>query len=379
MNITRNLLVLSSVALFSVAAVIYGYAAYDRRQKVEESPVKLADIARIAEPASAPDAEETEAVRVFKTCKDSVVNVDTIVRVRRFDMSVQEQQTGTGSGFVWDDAGHIVTNFHVVRDAVGTNRRLRVVLADRSTWEARIVGVSPDHDLAVLKIVAGSDRFKKIRLGKSSDLEVGHKVYAIGNPFGLSLSMTKGIVSALEREIDSPSERTIGGVIQTDAPINPGNSGGPLLNKDGLLIGVNTAIKTPSGGNVGIGFAIPVDTVAPVVVELITRGKVLQPDLGIKLVDQWRVRRAGVPTGVMIQSVEEDSPASEAGLRGVVVKRGSTEAEFGDVIVAINGKEVKGNSEFNRMLGAYKIGETLKLTVERNDSSREVEVTLRGM
>ena len=336
-------------------------------------------VERVPEPRTGSDPEEDEAVRVFKQTRESVVNVDTVVRVRQLDMRLAEQQTGTGSGFLWDDDGRVVTNFHVVREAATSRGTLRVVLADRSAYDATLVGAAPEYDLAVLQIAAPRDKLKKIRVGRSGDLEVGHKVYAIGNPYGLSLSMTKGIVSALDREIDSQTDRTITGVIQTDAPINPGNSGGPLLDKDGRLVGVNTAIKSPSGGNVGIGFAIPVDTVNPVVTELIQRGRTLQPDLGLKLVDQRRVRRAGFATGVMVQTVEPQGPAEAAGLRGVVADRQTGAVEPGDLIVQVNGAAVAGTAEFNRALGRLKAGDKVTLAVERSGEKLSVEVTVRGV
>lgn len=329
------------------------------------------------------DPEEQQSIAVFNTARDSVVNVDTIVRVRRFDMQVREQQTGTGSGFVWDDDRRIITNFHVVREAV-TNRGsvgLRVVLSDKTAWSAEIVGVAPDYDLAVLQVesAAPKERLKPIKVGTSADLQVGQKAFAIGNPFGLSLTMTKGIVSALDRQIDSPTDRLIVGAIQTDAPINPGNSGGPLLDKDGRLIGVNSSIATPSGGNVGIGFAIPVDTVNPVVTELIQRGRVLQPDLGLRLVDQRLLRRNGFSKGVMIQRIEPGGPAAAAGLQELVVNPATGEGKPGDVIVAIDGKPVNSHPEFAQALARRKVGEKVKLAIERGEKRIEVEVTLRGV
>lgn len=337
-------------------------------------------VEREATPKSAPDGDEQEAIRLFKGVKGSVVNVDTVVLVRRrLDMRVEAQQTGTGSGFFWDDDGRIVTNYHVVKDAIQNRYKVRVVLADRSAYEARVVGVSPDHDLAVVQATIPKDKVHKIAVGRSNDLEVGQKVYAIGNPFGLSLTMTKGIISALDRQIDSPNDHTITGAIQTDAPINPGNSGGPLLDKDGRLIGVNTSIASPSGGNVGIGFAIPVDTVNEVVTELIRQGRVRRPDLGVTLVDQRLVRRAGFATGVMIRSVTPGGPAEAAGLRGVNSDAQSGEVEPGDLIVAINGQEVGGTQDYQRLLGDLKIGEKAKLTVERGEKRLDVQVTVGGV
>ncbi len=329
------------------------------------------------------DPEEQQSIAVFNTARDSVVNVDTIVRVRRFDMRVQEQQTGTGSGFVWDNDRRIITNFHVVREAVANRGSvgLRVVLSDKTAWSAEIVGVAPDYDLAVLQVesAAPKERLKPIKVGTSADLQVGQKAFAIGNPFGLSLTMTKGIVSALDRQIESPTDRPIVGAIQTDAPINPGNSGGPLLDKDGRLIGVNSSIATPSGGNVGIGFAIPVDTVNPVVTELIQRGRVLQPDLGLRLVDQRLLRRNGFSKGVMIQRIEPGGPAAAAGLQELVVNPATGEGKPGDLIVAVDGKPVNSHPEFAQALARRKVGEKVKLSIERGEKRLDVEVTLRGV
>lgn len=334
---------------------------------------------REVSPKSGPDAEEAEAIGVFRGAKDGVVNVDTIALVRRQNLGVQEQQTGTGSGFVWDADGRVVTNYHVVKDAVEKRYGVRVVLADRTAHDATIVGVAPDFDLAVLQIAAPKDALRPIKLGTSADLQVGQKVYAIGNPFGLSLTMTKGIISAVDREIESPGDRPITGAIQTDAPINPGNSGGPLLDKDGRLIGVNTSIASPSGGNVGIGFAVPVDTVNRVVPELIRTGKVPETDIGLRLVDQRRVRRAGFAAGVMVEQVDPRGPAAKAGLRGLVPDPRTGTARPGDLILAIDGEPVGGNQEFARAIARRKPGDRVTLTVERGDERVEIAVTLRGV
>lgn len=330
-------------------------------------------------PPSDPHPEETRAIGLFKAVKDSVVNVDTVVRFRRLDMQVQEQQAGTGSGFVWDTEGRIVTNFHVVRQALANNLTIRVVMADRTAYNARIVGAAPDYDLAVLQIPAPKEKLKPITVGTSADLQVGQKAFAIGNPFGLSLTMTQGVISALDREIDSPGERPITGVIQTDAPINPGNSGGPLLDRDGRLIGVNTSIAGPIGGNVGIGFAIPVDTVNEVVTQVIRNGKVQQPDLGIRLVDQWRLRRAGYLEGVMVEQVDPDGPAAAAGLRGLDRDPRTGDVVPGDLILSLNGEDVRGNQEFARMVALLKVGAKASLAIERDGQRQTVEVSVRGV
>jgi S1-C subfamily serine protease len=233
--------------------------------------------------------------------------------------------------------------------------------------------------LAVLQITAPKDKLKPIPIGSSGDLQVGQKAFAIGNPFGLSLSMSKGIISALDRDIESPTERVIPGCIQTDAPINPGNSGGPLLDKDGRLIGVNTSIATPSGGNVGIGFAIPVDLVNTLVPELIRSGKLLRPSLGVRLVEERLVRRAGFRKGVMIQSVQPNGPAAKAGLQGVQNDPRTGEARPGDLIVKFNNQPIDAYPQLQDALRMCKVGDTITLGIQRGEASQEVTVTLGGV
>jgi S1-C subfamily serine protease len=371
-----SLLVAALIGAGLGAAVLWFFAPMFGRNVVPNDPNAQP---REVAPRTPFDNDEQEAINLFKNARDSVVNVDTVRLVRRLDMRVEPQTAGTGSGFIWDDAGRVVTNYHVVQEAIAKGLTLRVVMADRSAWDAQVVGVAPDYDLAVIQIGAPKEKLKKIMIGTSKDLQVGQKAFAIGNPYALSLTMTSGIISALDRAIESPSGHAIEGVIQVDAAINPGNSGGPLLDKDGRLIGVNTAIKSPSGGNVGIGFAIPVDTVNLVVPELIRHGKLTKPDLGIALVDEQRLRRAGFPRGVMIRDVVPDGPAAKAGLHGVTVDRDSGDVEVGDLILSVNGEEVKGNADFNRILKRLEIGSTVKLHVERNDKERDVDVVVRGV
>ncbi|MCY2972514.1 MAG: trypsin-like peptidase domain-containing protein, partial [Planctomycetota bacterium] len=224
--------------------------------------------------------DEKSTIELYNQSRQGVVNITTLAnRKTGINLNIQQMPEGTGSGFVWDDAGHIVTNFHVIQNADAA----QITFADQSVFQARLVGYFADKDLAVLKVDAPKGKLKPLPLGRSDDLQVGQKVYAIGNPFGLDQTLTTGIISALGREIDSVNKRPIKNVIQSDAAINPGNSGGPLLDSAGLLIGVNTAIYSTSGVSAGIGFAIPVDEVNRVVPELIKHGKVTKPGLGVTL------------------------------------------------------------------------------------------------
>jgi S1-C subfamily serine protease len=342
---------------------------------------------REATPAEPLDASEREAVELFKKVKPSVVNVD-IVQVRRTDWSDRqfEQQTGAGSGFIWDDEGRIVTNYHVI---AAIQRRpstvVRIVMADRQAYEADVVGVAPEYDLAVLRFADHTrpprDSIKKIELGTSHDLEVGQKAFAIGNPFGLSLTMTSGIISALNRTIESPMpNKQIPDVIQHSAPINPGNSGGPLLDKTGRLIGVNSAITTPNsnGGNVGIGFAIPADTVNQVVTQIIRTGKAYRPDLGVKLYDQQKLRRARYDHGVMIEQTVPNGPAAKSGLQGMRIDPRLREVRPGDLIIAIRGETVDTVEDFERIVRKLKPGEQVVVKYVRDDTEQEATVTVGG-
>jgi S1-C subfamily serine protease len=333
-------------------------------------------------PAAPLDADEQEAVSLFERVKDSVVNVDVVmVQKGRWDDQATEQQTSGGSGFIWDTHGRIVTNYHVVADAYTRPKQmtLRVVLADRTAYPATLLGTAPDNDLAVVQISAPKEKFKPIEVGTSADLKVGQKAFAIGNPFGLSLTMTKGMISSLNRIIESPNGTKIPKVIQTDAAINPGNSGGPLLDKSGRLIGVTTSIATPNGGSVGIGFAIPVDTVNRVATELIQAGKSLRPDLGIKLYDERRLRQARYDHGVMIDRVTKNGPADKAGLRGVVYNARGVPEQPGDLIVAINEQEVNDMEDYERIVRELKPGDAATVKFVRGTSEMEATVTVGGL
>lgn len=277
---------------------------------------------------------------------------------------------GSGSGFVWDNEGHIITNFHVIQGA----DRAQVTLSDQTTWDAELIGQAPEKDLAVLKIDAPSKDLTPIPVGGSSNLLVGQNVYAIGNPFGLDQTLTTGIISALGREIQSVSSIPIRGAIQTDAAINPGNSGGPLLNSSGQLIGVNTAIYSPSGASAGIGFSIPVDEVRWVVPELIAHGKIMRPTLGIDLVNQQTTSKLGLK-GALILHVIKGSAAEKAGLQPTY-RDSNGRIQIGDSILAINADKVDSGKDLILILEKYKPGEQVTLKVLRNEKEVEIELWL---
>lgn len=317
-------------------------------------------------------AEELAHIDVFRRLSPSVVHITTLEVARDlFSLSVQQVPRGTGTGFVWDNQGHIVTNFHVIQGGDAA----RVTLADQSTHRATLVGAFPDRDLAVLKINLPREKLHPIPVGTSRDLQVGQKVYAIGNPFGLDQTLTTGIVSALNREIESVNQRTIRGVVQTDAAINPGNSGGPLLDSAGRLIGVNTAIYSPSGASAGIGFAIPVDEVNRIVPRLIRDGRITRPALGIAAAPEQVHRALRLPDGVALVQVTPRGPADRAGLRPFT-RAVDGSIVGGDVITAINDEPVTSLDDMLTALEKRQPGETVSLTVWRNGRTRKLSVPL---
>jgi S1-C subfamily serine protease len=320
-------------------------------------------------------ADEKATIELFQRSKGSVVYISTTARVLDlFSRNIFTIPQGTGSGFVWDELGHIVTNNHVITNAAGA----RVRLNDGRDYNATLVGASPVHDLAVLRIAVPHHRPPPLPIGTSADLKVGQKTFAIGNPFGLDWSLTTGIVSALDRAL--PGEDGKGALehmIQTDAAINPGNSGGPLLDSSGRLIGINSAIFSPSGAYAGIGFAVPVDTVNRVVPQLIAKGKYIRPVLGIVIDEQLNelvTRQAGLK-GVVILKVSPGSPAAAAGLRDARVGPDGSIVP-GDIITAVDGKPVDGVSRLLSRLDEHQVGDTVKLTVRRNGKDVEIPVTL---
>ncbi|PHT57423.1 Protease Do-like 1, chloroplastic [Capsicum baccatum] len=316
--------------------------------------------------------DELATVRLFQENTPSVVYITNLAsRQDMFTLDIFEVPQGSGSGFVWDKNGHIVTNYHVIRGASD----LRVTLADQSTYDAKVVGFDQDKDVAVLRIDAPIDKLRPIPIGISADLLVGQKVFAIGNPFGLDHTLTTGVISGLRREINSAATgRPIQDVIQTDAAINPGNSGGPLLDSSGNLIGINTAIYSPSGASSGVGFSIPVDTVSGIVDQLVQFGKVTRPILGIKFAPDQSVEQLGV-TGVLVLDAPPNGPAGKAGL--LPTKRDSYgRLILGDIITSINGKKVSNGTDLYRILDQCKVGEKVIVEVLRGDQKEKIPVVL---
>jgi S1-C subfamily serine protease len=315
--------------------------------------------------------DERSVTTLFQEVSPSVVYI-TSIALRRdfFRLNVMEIPQGTGSGFVWDRSGNVVTNYHVIRGG----DRAKVTLSDRSAWDAQVVGVAPEKDLAVLRIEAPHDKLRPVLVGSSADLLVGQSVLAIGNPFGFDQTLTTGIISALGREIDSMNGVPIRDVIQTDAAINPGNSGGPLLDSSGRLIGVNTAIVSPSGGYAGLGFAIPVDTVNWVVPDLITHGRIRRPVLGVELVADHTTRRIGLE-GALVGHVVRGSGADDAGMRPTYRDRRGRWV-LGDLIVAVEGEPVLSSGEVGLVLERFNPGDTVTVTVDRDGSTIDLRVEL---
>lgn len=329
---------------------------------------------QVASPAFDLSVDERATISVFEHASRSVVFIaNTAIRRGPWSLNLFEVPQGSGSGFIWNTQGHIVTNFHVIYGADA----ITVTLADRTEHRARIVGLDPDHDLAVLQIKAPADALVPIPVGSSRDLRVGQKVLAIGNPFGLDHTLTTGVVSAVGRTIKSMTNRTIDGVIQTDAAINPGNSGGPLLESSGRLIGINTQIISPSGAYAGIGFAVPVDTVNRLVPELIKYGKVIRPGLGIAFVPDEIAARLGVK-GVVIGRVTGGGPAEAAGLRGLKESRSGAVA-VGDVVTRLDGKPVGSLDDLLTILDHHAVGDTVPVEFLREGRRQQATVTLQAI
>ena len=316
-------------------------------------------------------SDEQSTISLFEKLAPSVVYVTNLgVRQDNFSMDATSIPQGTGSGFVWDKGGTIITNFHVVKGAQG----VEVTLSDGSVWKAKPIGFEPDKDLAVIDIDAPENLLTPIPVGKSETLKVGQKVLAIGNPFGLDHTLTTGVISGLDREIQALTGRPIAGAIQTDAAINPGNSGGPLLDSQGNLIGINTAIYSPSGAYAGIGFAIPVDTVSRLVPEILQFGKVTKPGLGVQVASSQLATRLDIE-GVLILGVVPDGPADQMGLRP------TTRDQFGrltlgDILVRLGDQRLKTADDLFTAMDKYKVGDKVEIEYLRDGQVKTQETVL---
>jgi S1-C subfamily serine protease len=322
--------------------------------------------------------DEKNNIAVYEKAADGVVNITSTAVQMDFFFNAYPTQ-GSGSGAILDAKGNILTNHHVVANA----QKLEVALADGSRWPAKLIGSDPDNDLAVIKIEAPREKLKVIPMGDSKNLRIGQKVLAIGNPFGFERTLTTGVISSLGRTIRSEVGTLIEDVIQTDAAINPGNSGGPLLNSDGEIVGINSAIISPSGGNVGIGFAIPVNTAKRLIPELISKGYVTYPWIGATIQtlipEVAKYLKLKIERGALIAEVVKGGPADKAGLKG-----GSQRVQVGNMIVLVGGdivvkaddQEIKTNEELIRYIREKKIGNTVTFKVYRKDKYEDVKVTL---
>ena len=344
------------VALIAVLAVIAAQPYVDRMLSSSPRPVEAR--------GSLAEGEQT-AIQIFARVSPSVVQV---AGASASASQLNQAQTGVqaGTGFMWDAAGHVVTNNHVVQ----STRQVMVRFSTGQVVRARLVGVAPSYDLAVLSL-EGAQRPPPLAIGSSSELKVGQWAFAIGNPFGLDQSLTTGVISALKRRLPTSGGREVSNVIQTDAAVNPGNSGGPLLDSSGRVIGVTTAILSPSGTNAGVGFAIPVDVVNRVVPELIRNGHVPTPGIGIVAADEAAGARLGVE-GVVVVRTQPGSPAARAQLQGIDANRGT----LGDVIVGVNGKPVHRLADLADQLDQAGIGKTVDLTVQQQGNTRKVQVQI---
>ncbi len=365
----RSWLILSVLA----GAILMLRGPFGRR--VDASDVEGVASPRPVTPRGELSAEEESTIALFERVSPAVVHITSVsIRRDRFSLDLYKIPSGTGSGFIWDEDGYVVTNYHVIHNAQGAE----VTLSDGSSWPAKAVGAEADKDIAVLKIDAPRELLLPIAIGTSGDLRVGQKVLAIGNPFGLDQTLTTGIISGLGREIESLSRRPIQGVIQTDAAINPGNSGGPLLDSAGRLVGMNTAIYSPSGAYAGVGFAVPVDVVNRVVPQLIKHGRVIKPGLGVEIAEDFMARQLRISRGVLILRINPGSGAEKAGLLPSR-QDGRGRITLGDIIFSVDDLPVKDSNSLFRILDEHEIGDTVSVTVYRNGEEKDIDITLEAL
>ena len=366
MNRTSSSIFLLYLAVFGLAAFVgYRFLHLDREMvDPNAKPLPVAPAGKLAD-------DEMTTIKIFEEASPSVVNVQSIISQQNpFNLNVQKIARGTGTGFVWDEKGHIVTNYHVIKDA----GQVQVTLWDHSTWNAYQVKYDELNDLAVLWTDAPAGRLKPLPIGESSKLKVGQKTFAIGNPFGLDQTLTTGIVSALDREIEGEGGHSVKGMIQTDAAINPGNSGGPLLDSSGRLIGVNAAIISPSGTSAGIGFALPIDEVNRAVPRLLRNEVVARPSLGIQAAPNSVAERLGIE-GVVILNVYANGPAAKAGL--LPSRREKGRIHWGDAITSLDDHKVDSTAALADVLEKnYQVGQSAKVHYLRDGQEMEGTLTM---
>jgi len=367
---SRLTALLIAALLIAVAALSFRVYRLESLVLPDKQPAPV--VAHAITPREELGATEKARITLFERTWRSVVNITTLTtRSDPFRLNVLEVPSGSGTGFIWDQLGHIVTNYHVIKGAT----QARVTFADKSTLEAKLVGLSPRSDLAVLRVTGMPANLPSLSIGTSRDLVVGQDVLAIGSPFGFDYTLSTGVISGLGREIQGAGGLPIIGALQTDAAINPGNSGGPLLDSAGRLIGINTMIFSPSGASAGIGFAVPVDTVARVVPELIAYGQEVRPVIGVELVDDQVTARVGIE-GVLVRSVQPGSPAAQVGIEPSRIDPVTGTIVLGDVLLEVDGVKLRSMADLYLQLEKHKPGETVTLTLLRGGEVRTVSVVL---
>ena len=370
---SSRITLLTAVLMMLVAGMLWKVWGDNTRRRELFDPESQP---RAIEPRGDLAADEKVTIKIFQQTSPSVVHVTTLAMQTNPFQEVTEVPTGSGTGFVWDRDGHVVTNAHVLQNATKA-----LVTLGTKVFDAQLVGADLDHDLAVLKIDAPPEMLTPILVGTSVDLQVGQKVFAIGNPFGLDKTLSTGVVSGLQREFTSLGRRPISGAIQIDAAINPGNSGGPLLDSAGRLIGINTAIAGKTGQSAGVGFAIPVDMVNRLVPQILKYGRPQRLGLGISMAPERAVqmliqRRSLSRKGVLIVTFTENSPAQLAGLRGCQFDNQGNLVELGDLIIGINKSDVESESDLYRVLDPLSAGDEVLVTAMRKDQELQVKVKL---
>jgi S1-C subfamily serine protease len=365
------------MTLLATLAVGVGAGAVAYSTFADDTKTVIQEVSVDSEPTAS--SSTLTAAQIYRNTNRSVVEI-TVGSVQVDPFGGEQQQRGQGSGFVYDSDGHIVTNDHVVEGA----ETVSVRFWNGNTYDANVVGTDPSTDLAVIKVDAPDSVLHPLTVGDSSDVQVGNTVFALGSPFGLEDSFTSGIVSALHRSIEAPNDFTINDSIQTDAAINHGNSGGPLLNSSGEVIGVNAQIAGNTGANVGIGFAIPSNTVKKIAAQLIDTGEVEHAYLGVQVQDVPAsvADELGLVEGVQIAefpNTESRTPAQRAGLRAATGQRtidGEVYSTGGDVVTEIDGQKITSTEELQRAIDAKKPGDTITITYWRNGESHTVDVKL---